>query len=791
MVVGEGGNANTRPTASERAAARRRLVRKGTKSCWECRRRKIRCIFDESGPRDTCRTCWQKGAPCISQEFLEEDAKNTQVPAGSLGDRLGRVERLMEQLAQRVDGLDNPISDCPEQKPQESRTSIPRPPITACSPALSVHTDDEFVKTDHQAARGLSFESNQGTSKTTLQSLPNLAHEPQAFLDRDCSARFSTNAQLVALTRRLTAAIPSEEECQAIYKLYSDADLIFQLIFTPHCFLESLKPQSVEQFMNSLREPMHPVLLAKKMLMLCTMLQRVPSTHVGDPAALKPSSQIMERLAETAISVVCDNITLMGTIEALECLVLQTVYLANGGNPRLALLACRRAVSVAQLMGIHRPHDPASIETISPDAPAETGFVWFRILCLERFTCLLLGLPSSTQESATVPQETTQSYIDSHPLGRLEWVHCKIAAKIIQRNEQASGVSNMDTTHALDLELQVAAATMPPRWWSVPDFSKRHDGHMGLVWRSLQLCNQLFHFFLIIEVHLPFMLRHSKDGAANSSRMACVDASREVLARFIHIRSARGVCSFPDAADFFALIAAMTLMLAHIDARRRDRGNDVLAHQRHTDRDKVEETLEFMREGSSKSTDMLSMKSADVLRSLLDIEADAARGSTFTASLSSKSTPAYCGIEEERAEGSRNILQLKIPCYGTVTISPDAPPSRQPWMPPDRAHQWAPPANPTLGSISTAAPTDAGYLTTAVLDDEPVTRKDKTAGSTNHDQGLQVDPYADGKWLLDYGNPPLFGPVIATGVEDWPFQGVDAAFFDSMIRGFEGSDPSN
>jgi hypothetical protein len=78
----------------------RRKVRKGTSSCWECKRRKIRCTF--AAPRDvTCDGCKRRGIICTSQEFpcvvIPTSTSGTS-SARQVGDRLGRVEALVEQL---------------------------------------------------------------------------------------------------------------------------------------------------------------------------------------------------------------------------------------------------------------------------------------------------------------------------------------------------------------------------------------------------------------------------------------------------------------------------------------------------------------------------------------------------------------------------------------------------------------------------------------------------------------------------------------------------------------------
>lgn len=74
--------------------AKRRRLRKGTHSCWECKRRKVRCNF--ASPTDTiCITCRRRGTKCVSQELPEE------VPADN-ADRIERVEALLSQLVKSI-----------------------------------------------------------------------------------------------------------------------------------------------------------------------------------------------------------------------------------------------------------------------------------------------------------------------------------------------------------------------------------------------------------------------------------------------------------------------------------------------------------------------------------------------------------------------------------------------------------------------------------------------------------------------------------------------------------------
>lgn len=62
------------PASSPEPDTKRRKLRKGTKSCWDCKKRKVRCTFDATS--DTvCIACRRRGAPCVGQDHPEEEAQ--------------------------------------------------------------------------------------------------------------------------------------------------------------------------------------------------------------------------------------------------------------------------------------------------------------------------------------------------------------------------------------------------------------------------------------------------------------------------------------------------------------------------------------------------------------------------------------------------------------------------------------------------------------------------------------------------------------------------------------------
>lgn len=77
---------------------RLRKCRKGTISCWACKKRKVRCNFVKGD--STCDGCKIRDIACISQEFPDESDQvksNNPIP-----ERLGRVEALLERVIREI-----------------------------------------------------------------------------------------------------------------------------------------------------------------------------------------------------------------------------------------------------------------------------------------------------------------------------------------------------------------------------------------------------------------------------------------------------------------------------------------------------------------------------------------------------------------------------------------------------------------------------------------------------------------------------------------------------------------
>lgn len=78
---------------------RRKRVRKGTKSCWECKRRKVKCQLSYENV-SICSGCLSRGTNCLSQEYPEEHDSSG---GPQLGERLGRIELMLDKLMTKME----------------------------------------------------------------------------------------------------------------------------------------------------------------------------------------------------------------------------------------------------------------------------------------------------------------------------------------------------------------------------------------------------------------------------------------------------------------------------------------------------------------------------------------------------------------------------------------------------------------------------------------------------------------------------------------------------------------
>lgn len=710
-------------------ASERRKIRKGTQSCWECKRRKVKCTF--APPRGaTCDRCKRRKTLCVSQEFPQSGVAQT-------GDGLGHVEALAQPLAQSANTTSAPG--------QQAEINLPR----SC-------TDGR----DHVHVNGRASQnaSSSGPLHTGLRPIPN---SQTAGLHGD-------------VCRSLLAAWPDESQIESISKT---------LIDTPDClhglvFISEASSQSPLEMLQLPSPGSHPVLIARRLLLLGLYLQAIPPSGTRILTELGISFQeIMSRAVDTAHNLVTSNDELVASlIEGIECITMEGMFHNNAGSLRRSWLTMRRAMLMAQMMSLHRGMKTATFKSLEGRTDIRPDDIWFRLVQWDRYLSMMLGLPQGAPGDGSFA--TDKRLEGCTPMERLQRIDCLVGGRILQRDE--TDINNLELTQEIDHLLHKAASSVPPQWWLLPNLaSDKRDG-IEKGDNATSMGDQFTHYHLVARLHMPYLLRPSTDQRYEHSKIIAANASREVLTRFLALHESRSAAPYCRGIDFLAFISSTTLALAHINGHRQSRDieehgtggvfSQSLAHQRPRDRGMMERTLEILEETTNAGVVIIANRIAAILRHLLDIETDAATGSQYrTSSVDSKENNLECG--GQLSDGG-NVLRIYIPYIGTIKIesggvsrSDDCPPAQ-----------------------SSAGMAQVSSLDTLQEDVAPMTALQDSNRYIGIDWLVPVATSGPNLYesheAIDQGAIPLF-LESSMDIEEWTLQGVDIALFDSIFRGSE------
>ncbi|KAK7911072.1 hypothetical protein PG985_013553 [Apiospora marii] len=566
----------------------------------------------------------------------------------------------------------------------------------------------------------------------------------------------------------------------------------------------------------------HPVIIARKLLLLASWLQGTPPGYrvTTGPGPGEDYHDYACRLVSTASKLVMRNDELLTSIEGIECLMLESMYLNNGGHLRRAWFTSRKALAVAQMLGIHQGTGSSAGTWLDEDASRtriDPDYMWLRLVLTDRYLSLMLGLPQGTLENVFA---TPEALSDCAGLERFERMLGVAAGLILQRNS----VQRLDLgyTQKIDTLLQEAANCLPAQWWVVEN-PRSSDGASDDFQQSLRLVNQIAYHHLLIQLHLPYLLQSPPvPSGYDYNKMTAAIASRNILVQFIAFRASETNTVYCRGIDFITFTASMTLCLAHMECRRRRSSDDThtnagavdsssafhaLRHQRLSDRGLVERTLQIMDDMAALNEDVVVRKISQLLTPLLEIESDAASGEGYRASSSSCVHAAAAAPESqwtsEMARGaSHGLLSVQIPYFGTIKIEHSqgdstATGSNQtgpslvsrydfaaqsvgqfdpgPQMPPPRHH-----AGYEMTNVQPAN-TDWQPVPSFVDQLSPPILPSQTSVTISEDAPSSKAPSLETVSGLEEKDC-LLVPGLEADLEDWVLQGVDGAFFSSLIQ---------
>lgn len=467
------------------------------------------------------------------------------------------------------------------------------------------------------------------------------------------------------LSLALFRAWPSPSDLDYIHNISTNTSGSSGKVYTHHaCFLGQDEP-SPRDMLQYPPMGLHPVLMARKFLTLGTYMQGV----AGLDARYR---DMMSDMVETATRLVTSNDELVCSLEGVECIMIESLYHHNAGNLHRAWLAARRAMMVAQIIGLYRRPKWSSLKVLDPEARERisSGSLWFRVVHADRYFSLMLGLPQGSSENSFATPMALES---CSPFERLERMAAVVAGRILQIRD--TKLRDFDTTHKVDELLLEASESMPTEWWPTPDLASDEN---TTVRKAIRIMGQVMHFNLQAHLHLPYILDSSDDPKYDYNRITAAHASRELLLRFVCCGSNDVTIFHCSGLSFHAFIAGTALCLAHVYAHRRlidgDGNNSssssvhrCLTRRRCNDRDMIQRVLESAEHMAGINTNPTASKIATVLKHLLAIEAESASGISYNTSFNR-------GAEGEKLEyggevdDSTGALHIHLPHFGIIKV---------------------------------------------------------------------------------------------------------------------------
>ncbi|KAI1092652.1 hypothetical protein F5B19DRAFT_483249 [Rostrohypoxylon terebratum] len=735
--------------------AKRRKIRKGTHSCWECRRRKIRCQYNPA-TASICIGCEARGTTCVSQEFPDEQPPSTE---RCLTQRMTRVESMLEKIIERI----TPGSYSSSRSGGQASTSS-----ASAGDELGDSSPDIFRPSaaDHPHVIGIfdALREEGGSCPSSNTSFVPTPASTQSDAVSGLPIKFSQ------ISKTLHATFPCQHDIDAIMQAVGSGPYFIVTYFS------GVDGPSEDPSMVWDVPPVtsHPALLSKRLMQLTNCMQKISVDEIPqDLVSKEPIRFQMNRIVTVVSELVAFNDDLVGSVEGLETLNFIALYHANAGNLRKSWLALRRALAVAQLMGVDRWPDDKPLKSVDPRSDPGTrtraGMLWYRANFTDRYLSLLLGLSAASDDNSFAdPLRIARNT----PAERLEKLHTVISGAIIKRNlntSRAAPDAAFGITQAIDCDLEMAAKSMGEEWWRpLCPIDTSTATPRELVQAHTHVMMQMNHHHLLILLHLPYMMRDPKERRWDYSKTTCLHASRELLRAYLVFRDLTDAASACRHTDYGALTAAMTLLLGYLDPKLRVREPGI-ASQRDIDRDTVTKVRNVMKQMAERDGDKLAREASDIISRLLplaDIDL------------------AVSGNNENDAP-----VRLEIPYLGTININPVRGRPQHRFRQDNNTVMPAPTSN-SNGGGECAELERLGVCPASNTYQAPDNPDDMAM-----DMSLQQFPPNSQSFLSSLGEDANFSfmqfepdisspcqfPELAADVDQWTFQGFDAAFFENLL----------
>ncbi|KAJ5975788.1 hypothetical protein N7481_009495 [Penicillium waksmanii] len=595
---------------------KRRKVRKGTFSCWECKRRKRRCERDLNST--ICLSCQRHGVSCVSQELTEAPLNDCR----EIGQRVDHVEALVNKLVQQREAR--------HARKQQSDTSSGR---TAAEDTESFMAPPTLQSICHERL------SRDRTLSAYLFSI--LPHPATSIVILSSSTLFSSPLQ-------------NSQARKGTNSTFVDGEPRVGLQFTAH-----------------------PLVLARRLIQLALCLKQFDASsskqlecHLNNSI-----SKASWKYQEIASRFVLSQDFLVSSLDGVETLILESCYYITLGDTRMAWTVQCRAINIARGIGIQHLAEMGDERAEQIWFRLVYSDRFMALMLGIPFTITEESLSWETQlQNSTSSQKLECLHVAI--AGRIVTRNVQIQQDKSPR-EELNGCNirynHYSETKDIDEQLKKSAKLLPPTWWLTSSQTNTNSKNNS-VEKTAKLLVQLHQHYLIILLHQPYLIRlltctHDSDSVEHNavdftySKHATASASHEGLLRYLAIRELHQSPTYRPTDDKM-YTCAIALLFAHLDGHRHGSAN-VLDHQRNRDLGLISESIDMMEKVSMANNDPRGLVLIQILRNLMALEDAAAEGSTYHA---------WCDERIEASDDSQeslteDSLSLSIPYFGKIHIS--------------------------------------------------------------------------------------------------------------------------
>lgn len=594
------------------------------------RRRKKSCVPRSATP-GSCEECFARGVQCLDQEFSLGTKRRAQDGKHDLQQRVAELEAALLSISHKLETTPKTVE--PDQNTAQTPEQL-RPGILPSSPVLSGLDTGVFL--EHAPVLSLfdnAILSRRPDDDTRADSLG--VRPSQSKAQRHPGSKFDKVLQV------LLSLFPSQQRLEAVLNASQTWWAGWQGTF-PQIFGPGTSSNFV-QFVADLKASGSVPKVAKALLCLFSMLEEGCVDFNTIWGTENAAIQIPQALCIIDDTVLADD-ELAGTIDGVECMVLRAKHESNNGRLRKSWLLFRRAISFAQLLGLHKRMASEESNT-SQLLRRET--LWKFLHANDRLMSLLLGLPYGPSEChSNIGRDSELCAKGIQVQDTCEYYMFRLAnvvGHIIDRNQQLPSKNMLPLTFKIETEMMELADSMTSSWWKSGLEPGDTPNHM-----FSHLLPQFWHHQARALLHLPFMLKATTDRHFEYNKIATLESAREMIARYRVIRPVKGfgslVCKLMD---FQVFTAAMILVLNLLDHYRR---SEILDHsEAEMDQDLISVTTAILRQASSETDGGAATQAARALESFGNIK-EIVR-------------PGVCSDYNCTA-------RVVIPFFGTVVIGP-------------------------------------------------------------------------------------------------------------------------